>query len=104
MNRARNADHVTNMRKVCLFYSQNNKIVYLSNMADTFIEKLTVCFFFLDCALLAQIGWAGMFELLKCNYFVCFRETYIKGLSSCGDCTALRWAVLFLPEASDMDT
>ena len=25
-----------NMWKVCLFYSQNNKIVWLSNMADTF--------------------------------------------------------------------
>ena len=27
-----------NMRKVCLFYSRNNKIVRLSNMADTFWE------------------------------------------------------------------
>ena len=30
-----------NMRKVCLFYSQNNIIVWLSNMADTFLEKFT---------------------------------------------------------------
>ena len=32
-----------NMRKVCLFYSGNNKIVRLSNMADTFFEEFTRC-------------------------------------------------------------
>ena len=28
-----------NMWKICLFYSQNNKIVWLSNMADTFFLR-----------------------------------------------------------------
>ena len=32
-----------NVRKVCLFYRQNNKIVWLSNMADTFFEKFARC-------------------------------------------------------------
>ena len=32
-----------NMWKVCLFYSQNTKIVWLSNMADTFFEKFPKC-------------------------------------------------------------
>ena len=33
-----------NMRKVCLFYSHNNKIVWLSNMTDAFfLEKFTRC-------------------------------------------------------------
>ena len=29
------------MRNVCLFYSQDSKVIWLSNMADTFIEKFT---------------------------------------------------------------
>ena len=35
--------HSENMWKVCLFCSQNNKIVWLSNMADTFLEKFMRC-------------------------------------------------------------
>ena len=31
------------MRKVCLFYNQNNKSLWLSNMADTYFEKFTRC-------------------------------------------------------------
>ena len=53
-----------NMWKVCLFYSQNNKIVWLSNMADTFLEKFTRCakvcgFPPLDYAFRTLIGRAG---------------------------------------------
>ena len=53
-----------NVRKVCWFYSQKNKIVWLSNMADTFVEKFMRCtkvcgLFFLDCAFQTLIGWAG---------------------------------------------
>ena len=32
-----------NMWEVCLFYSHNNKIAWLSNVADTFLEKFTRC-------------------------------------------------------------
>ena len=51
------------MWKVCLFCSQNNKMVWLSNMADTFLEKCTRCakvcgLLFLDCAFGMLIGWA----------------------------------------------
>ena len=46
------------IRKVCLFYSQNNKIISLSNMADMRCAK--VCgLLFLDCAFWMLIGWAG---------------------------------------------
>ena len=52
------------MRKVCLFYSQNNNIVLLTNKADTFfwrnsrgVQRLVG--FFLDCAFRRLIGWAG---------------------------------------------
>ena len=53
-----------NMRKVCSFYNQNNKIVRLSNMTDTFWEasrgaQRFVGFFFLDCAFRMLIGSAG---------------------------------------------
>ena len=52
------------MLKIYLFYSQNNKIVWLSNMADTFLEKFIRCakacgLYFLDCALRMLIGWTG---------------------------------------------
>ena len=33
-----------NTWKVCLFYSQNNKVVWLSNMTDTFFEKFAILF------------------------------------------------------------
>ena len=70
--------HSENIRKVCLLYTQNNKIVWLSYMADIlfvclfvclfvlflFFEKFTGCakvckHFFLDCAFPLMIGWAG---------------------------------------------
>ena len=35
--------HSENTREVCLFYSQNNKLLWLSNMSDTFFEKCTRC-------------------------------------------------------------
>ena len=59
--------HSENIRKVCLFYSQNNEIVWLSNMADTFFEKSTRCakvcgLYFLDCAFRTLIGWAGKLQ------------------------------------------
>ena len=48
------------MRKVCLLYSHNNKILRLSNMADTFIEvRKGFWASFLDCAFLMLIGWLG---------------------------------------------
>ena len=31
------------MRKVCLFYNQNIKILWLSNMGETFLEKVRRC-------------------------------------------------------------
>ena len=54
------ADHTA---RTCLFYSHNNKIVWLSNMEDTFLEKFTSCakvcgICFLNCALRVLIGWA----------------------------------------------
>ena len=69
-----------NMWKVCLFYSQNNKIVWLSNMADTFLEKFTRCakvcgLLFLDCAYRMLIGWAGKLQsrgycsIINCYFF-----------------------------------
>ena len=55
-----------NMWKVCLFYSQNNKIVWLSNVADTFWGKFTrcakVCGFFFSTAFRMLIGWAGKLQ------------------------------------------
>ena len=49
-----------NMPKMSLLYSQHNKIVWLSNMADTIWEKFTRCAKF--CGLFFSrtlIGWAG---------------------------------------------
>ena len=53
-----------NMRTVCLFYGQNDNILWLSNMANICFEKFTRCakvcgLSFLDCALRVLIGWAG---------------------------------------------
>ena len=45
-----------NMQKVCLFHSQNNKIVWLSNMADTFFEKFMRCA--KVCGLFSYLDWA----------------------------------------------
>ena len=70
--------HRESMQKVCLFSSQNNKIVWLSNMADAFLEKLTRCakacgLFFLDCALWMLTVWAeklwlhGSLRTSKCE-------------------------------------
>ena len=60
-----------NVWRVCLFYSQNNKIVWLSNMTDAFFEKFTRCakvcgLFFLDCAFWMLIGWADKL----CSYTI----------------------------------
>ena len=53
------------MRKVCLFYSQNNKSVWLSNMAETFFEEFTRCakvcgLIFLDCAVWVLTSCVGI--------------------------------------------
>ena len=53
-----------NMRKVCSFYSHNNKIVWLSNMADMFVWDIHevrkgLWAFILDCAFRVLSGWAG---------------------------------------------
>ena len=62
VNSTKRRSHSKNLWKVCWFCSQNNKIVWLSNMADTFFfERFTRCamvfglFFVLD----ATIGWEG---------------------------------------------
>ena len=75
-----------NMWKVCLFCSQNNKIVWLSNAADTFLEKFTKCakvcgLFFLDCAFGMLIGWAGKLWSRgdKCILMPCLHETHLPG-------------------------
>ena len=52
-----------NMWEVCLFSSQDNKILWLSNMANTLFEKFLRCakasgLSFLDCAFWVLIGWA----------------------------------------------
>ena len=57
-----------NMRKFCLYYSQNNKIVWLSNMETHFLEKFTRCtkvcgLFILDCAFWASKLWSHGYEL-----------------------------------------
>ena len=52
-----------NMRKVCLFCSEDNKVLWLSNMADTFLEKFTkaqrtVSFFSWLC--FRDVDWLGI--------------------------------------------
>ena len=53
------------MRKVCLFYSQNSKIVYYQ-IWPTYLFRNEVrkglWAFFLDCASRTLIGWAGNFR------------------------------------------
>ena len=49
------------MRRVCLFYSLNNNILWLLDMADIFLLEFTSCakvcsFCFLDCASRMLIG------------------------------------------------
>ena len=75
--------HSKNMWKVCLFYSQNNKTVWLSNMADTFLEKFTRCakvcgLVFLDCAfecwLAGQTNLDLMVENLNLNVISLMHE------------------------------
>ena len=56
--------HTVNMRKICLFYSPNNKIVWLENMADTLLRNSRgaqrfVGFCFLHCAFRVLIGRAS---------------------------------------------
>ena len=73
VNRTRNADHAarTCERFVYINNSQNNKIVWLSNMADIYWEihevRKGMWAFFLDCALRAlPIGWAGILRSRGC--------------------------------------
>ena len=70
-----------NVWKVCLFYSHNNKILWLSNIADTFNEKFTRCakvygFFPLDCAFRTLIGWAGKLWSHGLQYYCRLFETW----------------------------
>ena len=59
------------MWKVCLFCSQNNKSVWLSNMADTFLEKFRKCA--KDCGLFSWlcfrmlIGWVDKLRSRGCT-------------------------------------
>ena len=50
-----------NMWKVCLFYRQNNKIVWLSNMSEMLLRNSRGAqrFVGFDCAFRVLIGWAG---------------------------------------------
>ena len=61
-----------NMRKDCLFYSHNNKILWLSNMAETLFEEFRRCAkvcgrFYRDCAFRMLIGWADKLWSRGCN-------------------------------------
>ena len=93
-----------NMWKVCLLYSQNNKIVWLSNMADTRFGKFTRCAkvcgrFFPDCALRTLIGWAGFqshglfwliqFKWLRASFLLMVLQEYTPYL-----CCVLFFSVL----------
>ena len=57
------SSHSESTWKVCLFYSQNNKIVWLSNVANTILRNSRgaqrFVGFFLDCAFRTLIGWTG---------------------------------------------
>ena len=46
-----------NMQKVCLFYSQNNKIVWLSNMADTRFVGFLFLIVLFECRLAVWHSW-----------------------------------------------
>ena len=73
MNGVRNLDYTKSMRTFCLFYSQDNEIVSLSNMADIFLLRNSrgakVCGLFflivlLGCWLAGQaisdhVTWSG---------------------------------------------
>ena len=52
-----------NMWKVCLFYSEDYKVLWLSNMADMFLEKFTKCT--KDCGVFSwlcfrDVDWLGI--------------------------------------------
>ena len=70
MNRARNADHAAKTCERFVYSIVNNKIVWLSNMADTFFLWRNVggaqrnVGFFLDCAFRMLIGWTGKLHTL----------------------------------------
>ena len=69
------------MRKVCLFYSQNDEIVSLSKMADTFFEnslgaqRFVGCF--LDFAFRMLIGWAGKLRSHGCHVHIPSRYVFV---------------------------
>ena len=70
--------HSESMREVCLLYSRNNKIVWLSNMADTF-TRFTRCtkvcgLFLLNCAFRILIGWAG--KLRSRGKYAVYKSTF----------------------------
>ena len=54
------------MRKVYLFCSLNNDIVWLSNMADTFLEKFTGCA--RVCGLFLSVDWLSRQTLITCSW------------------------------------
>ena len=88
--------HSENMRKVCLSYSQNKKMVWLSNMADTSLKLFTwsakVCgLFFLDCAFRVLIGWTGKLRSRG--------DTVPCGKKNAGNQKALGWSRAGLAEA-----
>ena len=72
--------HESRARNVCLFYSQNNKSIWLSNMADNILRNsrgAQRCMgFFLDCIFRVLIGWAGKLRSrgLYYNYQIAFRH------------------------------
>ena len=47
------------IQNVCLFYSQINKIVWLSNMADTFSRCANVCGLFFSSLSFTDADWLG---------------------------------------------
>ena len=95
------------MLKVCLFYSQNIKILWLSNMEDTRLEKFTRCakvcgLFFLDCALRVLIGCAGRLWSRGSVISTTLSVTVCNPLS--GNLWHALYAVYKCPQLTDMET
>ena len=64
------------MLTVCLFYNQNNKIVWLSNMADTFLEKFTSCAKVCGLFLLSVFFGCWLAEQTNSNHMVLFAVVF----------------------------
>ena len=84
------------MWKVCLFCSQNNKIAWLSNMADTFgwdIHEVRkgIWLVFLDCPFQVLIGWAG-----NLNHVVSFLRVFSLTSLMCCSTNFLSWCTLWI--------